>query len=189
MARMHDHLVVELEQAAKRGLQVGEIGMARRARAADRAVEEHVAGEDVGALDQEGEVAAGMAGRRDRPHLHARDIDRAVFLERVRDLAVEVAVLADQLDRAGARPGLDAVAVQHLIEVVDVVDVVVGQDHALDREVVLLDEAVQVVVRAVAVDPECGAAPLLGDDVRVGHPLGVLGVVDQHGEPPTRSGW
>ena len=63
------------------------------------------------------------------------------------------------------------------------------EEDALDREVVLLDEAVQVVVGAVAVDPDRGAALLLGDDVRVGHPLGVLGVMDQHGEPPTRSGW
>ena len=69
VAWVHDDRVVEVEQAAKRGLQVGEIRMAWRTRAADGAVEEHVAREDIGALDEKREVAAGMTRRRDCLHL------------------------------------------------------------------------------------------------------------------------
>jgi len=154
--------------------------VAGRARAADRAVEEDVAGEDVGAVDEEGQVAAGVARRGDAAHLEAGELARRVLGEDVLDRARVVPLLADQLDRAGARPDGNAVALHDLVEVVDVVDVVVREQDALDREVVLLDEAMEVVVGAVAVDPDGGTAGLRGDDIGVSHPLGVLGVVDQH---------
>ena len=186
---MHDGGVGQGEQAVERRLEVGEIGMTRGARAADRAVEQHVAGEDIGPLDEEGQVAASVARGRHRLDRQARQLELLTLVERALDGARVLAVLADQLDRPRARSHRHAVAVLDLVELVDVVDVVVCQEDALDREVVLLDEAVQVVMGAVAVDPDRRAARLLGDDVRVGHPLGVLGVVDQHGEPPTRSGW
>ena len=89
--------------------------------AADRALEEDVGGEDVGAVDQEGEVAGRVAGGVDRLDLDPVRVELVAVAHDHRDLVVELRrgrLVGDQ--RRAAEP------LARLGDPGDVVDVRVG---------------------------------------------------------------
>ena len=70
--------------------QVVEAAGARRHRAADRSLEEDVGGEEVGAVDEEGEVAGGVAGGEDRLDLEAAGGELLAVGDRLGDVIVHL---------------------------------------------------------------------------------------------------
>ena len=125
-------------------------------RAADRPLEEAVAGEAVGAVDEERVVDRRVPGGRDRADLERPRMDRLVVEAR---------------DHRNAEPRRELVGAD------DVVRMPMSHEHVRDLDPSLVDEREERLLDAVRVDQDAVAA--VGDKVRVGRPARMLGALNQ----------
>ena len=167
MAGVDGGLRRQLHQPHHRGLEVVETAGAGGHRPADGALEEDVGGEDVGAVDQEGEVAGGVAGGVDRLDLEPAGVELLAVAEDHLDLSSSSARgrrVGDQRRVAELGPRLG--------EAGDVVAVRVGDEDVGDLDPVALGALEQRPEVVVAVDQDAGPTLGVGDQVGVGQPLG-----------------
>ena len=148
--------------------------MARRADAADRVLEQRVAGEDVAAVDEQGEHAAGVAGRVQGRDGQPADRERLVLVQ-VAGRAVDELALGRVDQHRRVREAVD-----DLGELGHVVVVVVGEQHVRDRDPLPLRLVEQRPHRPARVDEEPVPARPRGDEVGVGEPVRVHRALDDH---------
>ncbi len=183
VARMHAGLARERHQRVHdRGLQVGVAGRSGGAHAADRALEQRVAGEHVGAVDEQREHAGGVAGGVQRLDRERAGADRLAGRERAGRLGdLAPLELVDQHRRVRERR-------DRLVEVDDMIAVMVGEQDVGERELTALHELDQRRDRAARVDHHRVAAGLVGDDVVVREEAVAHRAFDDHVPHPTPRG-
>ena len=141
--------------------------------ATDRALEQAVGGEAVGAVDEEREVVVRVAGGGDRPDLELARPDDVTIVDRLVD--VDAVGTRERMSEDG-----DAEAPGVFLAGDDMVVMVMGDENVGDGDPEPLRGVDQRLVDAVRVDEDAVAAFAVGNEVGIRQPRWMLCPLDDH---------